>query len=141
MDFITQNGQKNVTISISSLENSFVLQDSILVSLKTSGFDVEGAGIDFEMNVSDILPSILSSGLGILSSKEVRESLFSCFSRCTYNGEKITHKTFESEEAREDYYEVAMACVKVNCAPFFKSLLSAFAQMGLDSEKVKKILK
>lgn len=142
MKFTTQNNNKEVMIGVASLEDAFALQDAILSTLKDNGLDLEGFDGDMmQQDVSAILPAILSSGMSLLASKDVRSGLFDCFLKCTYDGEKITTRTFEDVAAREDYYEVAMACVKANCAPFLKSLLSGFSSLGLDQTKLGSILK
>lgn len=58
------------------------------------------------------------------SNTEVFEALMKCLAKCSYESEKITKATFESAEARGDYYPIAFACLKENLLPFFKSLLS-----------------
>ena len=141
MEFKTANGNKEVKINIGDLEEAFALQDAILNTLKDNGIDVSSLKDGMQTDISDLLPSVLGSGLGLLASKEVRANVFACLSRCTYNGERIKESTFNDLEAREDFYEVAMACVKVNCAPFLKSLLSAFSMVGMDKEKLQNILK
>ena len=61
-----------------------------------------------------------------ISSDEIMNALENCFKRCTYNNLKITMDTFESEEARGDYFIVCKEVLTVNCAPFVKSLSSQF---------------
>lgn len=58
------------------------------------------------------------------SSPEVNALLWPCLARCTYNDEKITEKTFEPVEARQDYYDIVLECGRVNLSPFFESALS-----------------
>lgn len=63
----------------------------------------------------------------VASQAAVQALVMKCLVRCTYNGQKITQATFEAEGAREDYFEIAVACVRENLAPFVASLFSQFS--------------
>jgi hypothetical protein len=62
------------------------------------------------------------------TSQDVEKALFKCFERCVYNNMKVRPDLFDDptvgETAREDYYSIAWAVVKVNCAPFVKRISS-----------------
>ena len=62
----------------------------------------------------------------------VMNLVFKCAERCVYvkNGVsvKITQDTFESEDAREDFYEVMYNIAMCNIKPFFVNLLSVLSQ-------------
>jgi hypothetical protein len=92
-------------------------------------------GVEVKINMADFITSmkLIKSGaidsivqaiLAADSSVEVEGALFKCLERCLYGNNKITRDTFEPVEAREDYYEIVIACLKVNLLPFFKPLLS-----------------
>jgi hypothetical protein len=59
------------------------------------------------------------------SSKKIKDALWQCFKRCTYDSGKgalkIDKDTFEPEEARQDYPEVCMEVAKANIVPFVKA--------------------
>lgn len=64
--------------------------------------------------------NVMQLALKVESSKEVYDAVFSCLSRCTYNGSKITEATFEDENARQDYLDIVCACIDKNMEPFKK---------------------
>jgi len=67
---------------------------------------------------------------------DVQALVMKCLSRSTYKGQKIDKTTFEAVEAREDYMEVAVACIKENVSPFVNSLFSQFSGV-LEAMKAK----
>ena len=76
------------------------------------------------------MASIISM-LKIDSSPDFDAALWPCLARCTRNNEKITEETFNDIEARRDYYEIVLACIKENLAPLVESLFSKFAELGV----------
>jgi hypothetical protein len=52
-----------------------------------------------------------------------------CLLRCTRNDQKITDETFDAIEARQDYYEILVACVKENVGPLLDGLFSQFTSV------------
>lgn len=123
MEFTVPSGS-DVIISIADWEDCIDLQDMILAELSQTGINLDNRD-DIDMG------KILASGMKLAGSKPIRQALFKCLLRCTYNKEKITAKTFEDEKARGDYYEIALACIKVNLSPFFNSLLSKSKEVGI----------
>ena len=73
----------------------------------------------------------LATVLMVDSSDAVDAALMTCLARCLYNKEKITSVTFDKAEARGDYYDIAIACVKENLGPLAESLLSKLNEYGL----------
>lgn len=69
-----------------------------------------------------------------ISSKKIMAAMWKCMARCTYNKFKITPEIFESEKAREDFFDVVMEVGTVNAGPFvrrlFAELSQAFLAMG-----------
>lgn len=63
-------------------------------------------------------------------SDEFDAALRPCLERCLRNGEKVIDRTFDDVEARKDYYEIAIACVKENLGPLVESLFSQFAALA-----------
>ena len=62
----------------------------------------------------------------LLSNEKLINAGRSCLSKCIYNNLKITNTTFESEEARGDFYPCIFYAIKENVSPFFGNLLSYF---------------
>lgn len=96
------NRKVKVVINAASFKDANTLKNAIL---NADGKD------DYTINIVDLEP-------------KVEVALWPCLLQCTYGGQKITQKTFESEEAREDYYPVLNACVVENLRPFMKGLAS-----------------
>lgn len=76
-------------------------------------------------------PFTINAVMMIDSSELVDTALWPCLNRCLYKGEKITEQTFDKPEARGDYYEVIIACVKENLGPLAESLRSKLIEHGL----------
>ena len=91
-----------------------------------SAIQRELKGINLDLDLTDLkhadLSALFEGALAVDSSEPVFAALFKCLLRCTYNGHKITLATFEPEDARQDYYDIAVACVRVNLSPFFSRL-------------------
>ena len=114
MEFTTKETGAKVVLNPCSLVDAFKLKASIQKSLLKNNIKLEQA---FEEDLSNVL-------MALDSSEEVFESMFECLKKSTYNGNRITFDTFESETSRQDLYEVFFYCLKVNIYPFFKPLLS-----------------
>lgn len=131
--FTTEN-KANVVINSAPFIEAVALKSAISRTLaKDAKFDIDlkslkaksAKGIDIDFN------KFLSAGLSIDGSPEVNAALFVCLARCTYNDVKITEKMFDTTEtAQEDYYEILLACAKVNLTPFFKGLVSRLSGIG-----------
>lgn len=119
MEFTTQNGSK-VVMGYADFEDAMDLQSAILKEASKADFSLEGIDLSKDVDFS----GLIKAGMSVAASKEVRELIFKCLARCTYNGDKITKKVFEDPEARKDYYEIILACLKENLRPFFEGLIS-----------------
>lgn len=119
MEFTSKNGAK-VVINHADFEDAMDLQSSILKEASKAEFSLEGVDMSSDIDFS----GLIKAGMSVAGSKEVREIIFKCLVRCTYNGDKITKQVFENPEARKDYYEVVIACLKENLLPFFGGLIS-----------------
>ncbi len=124
-EFEAPSGAK-VKINIAPFKDSMKLKSAIAKELADSDFSFDfDPSKDIKKQDFDIAG--IAKIMALLDSSEaVNNALMDCLLRCTYNSEKITGATFEPEEAREDYYDIVAACLKVNIGPFFKSLLSKF---------------
>lgn len=60
----------------------------------------------------------------VLASDPFEAALFDCMKSCLYDQIKISKATFESEEARADFFLVCWEVAKANLLPFFANLKS-----------------
>lgn len=111
-----------VIINVCGFDDAIAIKNAIIREASKNGL---GAGISLS---SDILTLARLAAL-VDSSPEVYAALWPCLARCTYDGEKITKKTFEPEEARKDFYDIAIECARANVSPFFESALSKFKEL------------
>lgn len=119
MELTTGTGAE-VKIEVADFITSMTLKKAVVEAVKESKIDI--ANIDLENLKVGAIDSILQVILTADCSDKVNEAIFKCLARCKYNGERISKDTFEPIEAREDYYEIVIACLKENLAPFFKPL-------------------
>lgn len=75
---------------------------------------------------------IFTTFLRVDSCPEIERTLFECLQYCTRGGQKIVEETFDDVEAREDYYEIAIACAKENLGPLVKGLRSKLSELGIE---------
>ena len=130
MEFTTANGV-TVKINVADFITSMQLKKAVVEAVKDS--DVDIATIDLENLKVGAIDSILQIILTADCSNKVEEAIFKCLARCTYNGEKIIKDTFEPVAARENYYEIVIACLKENLTPFFAPL---FLKLNALQEKM-----
>lgn len=125
-EFKATSGAK-VVINPADTESVFALKDSIQRAALGSNAEINFSG---DITGQDIdIQSIAKIAMTVDSDPIVRKTLFDCLGRCTRNGERIALSTFDDPKAREDYYEIAIACIKVNLSPFFAPLLSKFGPL------------
>lgn len=113
-DLTVPSGAK-VVIEPAPWQDAKKLKMAIQRELATSGLN---------LSLSSDVSSLISAFMSVDSSPAVDGALSKCLSRCTYNGEKIIESTFDPEEARADYYDIVVTCLKVNLGPLVKSLSS-----------------
>lgn len=110
-------------ISLSPFTESKALYQSLLKEVK---------GLEFksDMEMAEIYKQAFCIGF---SSPEVEKCLWVCLRRCTYdNGSgdlKIDDQTFESVEARGDYWTLCMEVAKENILPFVKGLSAEYVRI------------
>lgn len=126
MQFTTKKSGAKVVISQASFSEAMALKNAVALEISKSGIalDLKGGLSQSDIDVAEILKVFFQ----IDSSPAVYATLFQCLGRCTYNGEKITMETFEDAAARNDYYEIVIACAKEALTPFFSGLLSEFGK-------------
>jgi hypothetical protein len=64
----------------------------------------------------------------ILSNSDLVKAGNQCLEKCTYDGIKVTTKTWESPEARKDYLFAIFYALKENCYPFVEGVFSGSAE-------------
>lgn len=130
MEFTTKNGVK-VKVNPADFEDAMDLQAAIMDRISTAKFSLNLGDFKDEKEDVDIdIADFIRMGMSVASSKEVREILFKCLARCTYDGQKITRNTFEDTEARKDFYEVSFACLKENVGHFIEPLISKLPKLS-----------
>lgn len=114
-----------IEIRPTGFKNAIRLKNAIMREIADHGIDLK-PGVKFqEMDVSEVISQVAS----IDCSEAVQRGLFACLDQSKYGGLKITENTFDNMEARECYYEIMIACIKVNIVPFFKGLPSLLSQI------------
>lgn len=114
IEFTATSGAK-VKINVADFEDAQNLKFAIQKALKAEGFEMKDMG---DILSADMWP-IAKLAMAVDCSKEVNEALWPCLVRCSRNGEKITKQTFEPVDARQDYYEIVVSCIKENVGPLF----------------------
>lgn len=124
VEFKTAARNASVMVNVANFDDAMELKNAVFREVSKEGIKIEdflnATGSTKEISLDQVVKTVMQ----IDSSPFINAALFKCFMQCTYNGEKITKKTFDSAEAREDYYEIAIAVLKENLTPFFKGLLS-----------------
>lgn len=64
----------------------------------------------------------------ILSNADLVKMGNKCLEKCTYDGIKVTTKTWEAPEARKDYLFALFYALKENCYPFVEGVFSSSAE-------------
>ncbi len=127
MEFKSISGKK-IVINAADFQDVLELKSAIGRVMSGSDFSFN---VDANKSVNEQefdVAAIAKIALLVDSSPEIQDVMFKCLARCTRGGEKITLNTFEDIDAREDYYEIVIACLKENLRPFFKALLSQLKQ-------------
>ncbi len=112
MEFTAPTG-KTVIINVASWKDAKALKKAIEREVVMGG----------SLNISTVLT--------VDASDAVDAALWPCLARCLYDGQKIVETTFDSPDARRDYYDIVTACVKENLGPLAESLRLKFLQYGL----------
>lgn len=120
---------KELMITPASFSEAMALQKAI-------GRALRGTKLELPENMTaQIDPStfgdIIGAVLGVATSDDVEAALFACSSRALYGPTKepVNRDFFEKVENRELYYPIMIEIIKVNVGPFFKSLISKYADL------------
>lgn len=138
-EFISTSGA-SVRINLAPFKDAMALKNALTKELSNSGIEIGNLEVKDVKNLdkSKIFNTLINGLLAIDSSEVIQNQLFKCLVRCTYNNEKITEFTFEKEEARCDFYEIAIECVKANLSPFFQGIIS---KLNINAESLLDTLK
>lgn len=131
-------GTKQIKIVINPAESeaAFALKNAIHAKVKLPKLDLSGVRTSVfesvkDLDIEDFATTVVETMLVVDADKAVNEALLACLAKCTYNSEKITMRTFDSVDARKDYYRIVRECIKVNIIPFYEGLISELKQ-GLE---------
>lgn len=120
MDPIQLKSGATLAVSIAPFTAGNRLMKAVARELSSVDFNLDLKSFD-ELSDKDI--NVLKNvAFQILQSDTIEAALLDCMKKCLYNGERITEKTFEPEEARPDYLPVAWEVMKANLRPFFSGL-------------------
>ena len=119
-EFTTKTGA-NVVVSPAPWPEAKRLKKAIQQELAAGANMLEGIDLKPDSDVSGLLGILMK----VDGSDAVDAALWPCLARCTRNGDKITEAIFDAVEARADYYEIVVACVKENLGPLAAGLSSA----------------
>lgn len=127
-----------LAITIAPFEDVIALQSSIGKAI--GDVILTPGATDAEMSLEGVFsnPAMLSVAVNkikaIAISPDVRVALFKCFERVTYGGLRLGKDTFDDPErgeaAREDYYNICLKVIEVNCKPFFVKTFSGLKGLG-----------
>lgn len=126
--------KSKLNITKAPFDDAFDLQDSIASALKGNGISMDSGEDVLNSDVSGFIDAALST----ISNKSVRENLFRCANRATYDNNVINKDFFEKEENRELYYPIMIEIIKENVGPFMRGLLSMFGGLGVNLERLLK---
>lgn len=130
-DFKAANTGKRVVINPASYKEVKELKKVILQVIEKHPLGLKLLGqtnniMEKQIDFSQLLDFIKNIVIGMDTSEEVENALFNCLRHCTYDTTKIINEELFDEviEAREDQYEIFVACIEENLTPFIKSLVS-----------------
>lgn len=136
VEFKTANGVE-VVINDPDFLDAIALKNALGREFKKADIklDIEQlrTNLDVDANV------LISALLQIDTSEDVYKAVFKCLERSTYNKLKISPSTFQDPKAREDFYEIYVACIKETISPFLKGLVSRLS--GIKSQILSNIQK
>lgn len=126
MSEFTSTSGAQVKINPADFMDAIELQSAIADRISMSPIKMSfKSGVAIEEQDIDAA-EFVKLAAGVIADKSVRDALFKCLGKCTHNGQRITPSTFNDITARQDFYEVAIACVKENIGHFIAPLLSKF---------------
>lgn len=128
MEFKTKRGVK-VVINESDFRSAMQLKNAMQKACQNENISI-GALLSVE-KLDEVLPTLST----LDSDERLQFVVMECLKTSVYDNKKIDDILFSEVGAREDYYEIFAACLKVNLCPFFKSLVSEFLRLSQNLEK------
>lgn len=130
---ITLRSGRDLKINLAPFGSGWRLYQTICrevrgVPLNLEGVDLSAIKLDLNAQVTpgNIPPQavqiIKDLYCQIVASEPIEKCLWECFAKCLYNNERIQKDTFEPEEARADFTQIAKEVLIANVAPFLPSL-------------------
>ena len=147
-EFKATNTGNKVVINCAKTREVQRLKQVILNEVKKNpiGIKLIGQGVSVlekELDFTGVLDFIKDTLISIDTSDEFNEAIFECLKYCTYKSVyKVDEDLFDNDEvpeAREDYYEIIVACAEENLRPFVKSLISTWKTHSNITEYVQKL--
>ena len=145
------NTNNQVIINCAPVRDALRLKESIIkelikqplgLKLKENQGDIKDI-LNKEVDFVGVLDFIKNTLLSIDTSQDFLDVVFECLKYCTYKSTyKIDLELFDNKsvpEAREDYYEILVACIEENLRPFVKSLVSTWKTL-LETGKIDQLL-
>lgn len=122
---------KELLITPASFKDANYLKKMLCIALKQGGFNFDLSNLNnIENNIEQLLPGLLNIVLSVATSDEVEAALFKCAEKALFDKQKIDIDFFENIDNRQYYYPIMIELIKVNIAPFFKSLNSLLQNLG-----------
>lgn len=129
-DPITLKSGNLLAIGLAPFSVANKLLKTVARELTSVSFDLDLGNVDLAHISPKDINTLKNAAFQLLQSDVVEAAVLGCMERCLYNGQKITAKTFEDENARADYLPVAWEVMKANLTPFFKNLAFASSTSG-----------
>ena len=134
-EFTTKATGSAVIINCAPMKSVQKLKQVIFNEIKKSPVGIKLTGgenslFEKEIDFTGVIDFIKDTLIGIDTSEAFNDAIYECLQYCTYKKVyKIDEALFDNEavpEAREDYYEIIVACIEENLRPFVKSLISTW---------------
>lgn len=129
-------------ITHSSFKKAKHLFRTLSNTLKESKLDFRDVKIDeedvFQSELGGAISSVLNMALGVIGSESVENAIMDC-GRAVYDNEKVNEEFFEKEENRSLYIPIMVEMAVKNLNPFYKGLLSMFADLSLVTKFFQKL--
>jgi hypothetical protein len=126
-----------VEINLVDFDTAYDLQTAIIKAIREGGL-INVNEIDLSNVYSADWRPFAGMFMDVLISKEVKEMIFKVLEKCTYKDkkgeERITKETFEAEDRRGDFFDVAFKVATENVRPFWSRL---FSRLQAEVEKKK----
>ena len=126
-----QNSGKTLIINTATVEEVKYLKNVLLEEFKKYPLGLKLLGntasiFDKQVDFTSVFDFIKNVLISVDISETAEDAIFECLKHCIYDKtHKVTLNLFdEVEDAREDYYEIILACIEENLKPFIKSLVS-----------------